>query len=47
MIASFTIKAMVKTTPKIGIVCGRYQFSKFYLKYKITISKNGCRHVVA
>jgi hypothetical protein len=32
MIASFTIRTMVKTTPETCIACGRYQFLKFYVK---------------
>jgi hypothetical protein len=32
MIASFTTRTMAKTTPEIGVVCGGYQFSRFYVK---------------
>jgi hypothetical protein len=32
MIASFTIRPMVKMAPKIGVVCERYQFPRFYVK---------------
>ncbi len=33
MIASFTTRVMVKMAPKIGILCGRYQFLGYHVKY--------------
>jgi hypothetical protein len=32
MIESFIIRTIMKTTFKLGIVCGRYQFLRFYVK---------------
>jgi hypothetical protein len=39
MIASFTIRTMVKMTLETCITCGRYQFLKFYVKQIPKIGK--------